>query len=133
MRQLSPASSPSSMTGRVPPRGVVHRRAPAHRRGQAAQAGTAGTILGRSGKTGQLTPGEAEPREMSHPVIPAPARFDSTEGRFALRPGTTIGYAASAASAAPVVAALVERFCSEVARRTGLRLVPLAGDAGPGE
>jgi hexosaminidase len=63
---------------------------------------------------------------MSHPVIPAPARFDGAGGRFALRPGTAIGYAA------PAVAALVQRFCSEVARRTGLRLVPLAGDAGPG-
>ena len=64
---------------------------------------------------------------MSHPVIPAPARFDSAGGRFALRPGTAVGYAA------PGVAALVERFCSEVARRTGLRLVPLAGGAGPGK
>ena len=63
---------------------------------------------------------------MSHLVIPAPARFDSAGSRFVLRPGTAIGYTASA------VAALVERFCSEVARRTGLRLVPLAGDAGPG-
>jgi hexosaminidase len=31
------------------------------------------------------------------------------------------------------MAALVERFCSEVARRAGLRLSPLAGNAGPGE
>jgi hypothetical protein len=31
------------------------------------------------------------------------------------------------------VAPLVERFCSEAARRTGLRPEPLAGDAGPGE
>ena len=64
---------------------------------------------------------------MSHPVIPAPARFDGTGGRFALRPGTAIAYPA------PAAAALVERFCSEVARRTGLRLAPLAGQAGPGE
>jgi len=64
---------------------------------------------------------------MSHHVIPAPAQFGSTGGRFALRPGTAIGYAA------PAVAALVERFCSEVARRTGLRLAPQAGEAGPGE
>jgi non-ribosomal peptide synthetase component F len=35
--------------------GVVRRRPPAHRLGQAAQAGTAGTVLGRSGKAGQLT------------------------------------------------------------------------------
>src|SRR5215472_8352597 len=63
---------------------------------------------------------------MSHPVIPAPARFDGTGGRFAFRPGTAIG------CTAPSVAALVERFCSEVARRTGLRLVPQAGQAGPG-
>jgi hexosaminidase len=64
---------------------------------------------------------------MSHHVIPAPAQFDSTGGRFVLRPGTAIGYAA------PAAAALVERFCSEVARRTGLRLAPLAGNAGAGE
>ena len=64
---------------------------------------------------------------MSDPVIPAPAQFDSTGGRFVLRPGTAIGYAA------PAAASLVERFCSEVARRTGLRLAPLAGNAGAGE
>ena len=64
---------------------------------------------------------------MSHPVIPAPARFDETGGLFALRPVTAIGYTA------PAVAALVERFCSDAARRTGLRLEPLAGNAGPGE
>src|SRR5690348_13865257 len=65
--------------------------------------------------------------EMSHHVIPAPAQFDSTGGRFVLRPGTAIGYAA------PAAAALVERFCSEVARRTGPRPAPLAGNAGAGE
>ena len=64
---------------------------------------------------------------MNHPVIPAPARFDDAGGRFALRPGTAVGYTD------PALAALVERFFSEVARRTGLRLAPLGGDAGPGE
>ena len=74
-----------------------------------------------------MTPAEAGPRELSHYVIPAPAQFDSTGGGFALRPGTPIEYTA------PAVASLVERFCSDVARRTGLRLAPLAGTAGPGE
>jgi hexosaminidase len=58
---------------------------------------------------------------MDHPVIPAPVRFDGGGGRFALRPGTRISYAA--ADVEPVV----ERFCSEVKRRTGLRLAPMAG------
>jgi hexosaminidase len=64
---------------------------------------------------------------MSHPLIPPPAQFEGAGGRFALRPGTAVGFTD------PAVAALVERFCSEVARRTRLRLAPLAGNAGPGE
>jgi hexosaminidase len=59
---------------------------------------------------------------MSHPVIPAPVRFDGGGQReFAVRPGTAVGYAD--ASVAPIV----ERFCSQLARRSGLRLVPTAG------
>ena len=64
---------------------------------------------------------------MSHPVIPAPVRFDGADGKFALRAGTTVGYSA------PGVAPVVERFCSEITRRTGLRLAHVAGDPGPGE
>jgi hexosaminidase len=64
---------------------------------------------------------------MSHPVIPAPVRFDGGAGRFAFRPGTRIVYAD------PGVAPIVERFCSEIARRTGLRLAPVAGRPGPGQ
>jgi hexosaminidase len=64
---------------------------------------------------------------MSHPVIPAPARFDGNSGRFAVRPGTRIAYAA------PEVAPIAERFCSEVSRRTGLRLESRAGRPGPDE
>src|SRR5690242_2170338 len=60
-------------------------------------------------------------REMDHPVIPAPARFDGGGGRFALRPGTKISCAATE------VEPVVGRFCSEIARRTGLRLAPATG------
>ena len=63
---------------------------------------------------------------MSHAVIPVPARFDGGRERgFALRPGSAVGYTA------PGVAPIVERFCAEVARRTGLRLAPMSG--APGE
>jgi hexosaminidase len=64
---------------------------------------------------------------MSHPVIPAPVRFDPGAGRFAWRPDTRIAYTAAE------VAPLVERFCSELRRRTGLRAVPMAGHPGPDE
>ena len=64
---------------------------------------------------------------MSHPVIPAPFRFDGDGGQFALRSGTRIAYAA------PEVAPIVERFCSEIRRRTGLRVAPMAGHPGPDE
>lgn len=64
---------------------------------------------------------------MSHPVIPVPIRFDGYPGRLALRSGTKIAYTA------PEVAPIVERFCSEVGRRTGLRLVPMAGRPGSDE
>ena len=64
---------------------------------------------------------------MSHPVIPAPVRFDRGAGQFALRPDTPI------ACTAPEVAPVVERFCAEIWRRTGLRVAPMAGRPGPGE
>ncbi len=64
---------------------------------------------------------------MTHPVIPAPARFQSQAGRFALRSGTPI--ACTATELAPIVG----RFSSEVARRTGLRVAPITGRPAPGE
>ena len=63
----------------------------------------------------------------SRPVIPAPVRFDDGAGQFAFRPGTRIAYAD------PGVAPIAERFCSEITRRTGLRVAPVAGRPGPGE
>ena len=63
----------------------------------------------------------------SRPVIPAPVRFGGGGDRFAIRPGTRICYAATELE--PVV----ERFCTEVTRRTGLRLVPVTGDPVPDE
>ena len=64
---------------------------------------------------------------MSHPVIPAPFRFDGDAGQFALRSGTKIAY--TAAEVAPIV----ERFCSESRRRTGLSVAPMAGHPRPDE
>ena len=64
---------------------------------------------------------------MSHPVIPAPVRFDGAAGQFALRSDTRVAY--TAAEVAPTV----ERFCSEIRRRTGLRVAPVAGRPGPDE
>lgn len=64
---------------------------------------------------------------MSHPVIPAPARSDPGAGRFALRPGTRIAFIAAE------VEPIVERFCSEIWRRTGLRVAPMAGRPRSGE
>jgi hypothetical protein len=56
---------------------------------------------------------------MSHAVIPVPVRFDVDTGRgFAFRPGTTVGYADTG------IAPVIERFCSQIARRTALRLAP---------
>jgi hexosaminidase len=69
--------------------------------------------------TAVLPTEEGEP--MSHPVIPAPPRFEVRQERqFAFRPGTTVAYVDSR------VAPMAERFCSEITRRTGLRLVPRA-------
>jgi hexosaminidase len=59
---------------------------------------------------------------VDHAVIPAPARFDSDGGRgFAFRPGTVVAYAD------PGLAPVAGRFCAQIARRTGLRLVPVRG------
>jgi hexosaminidase len=62
-----------------------------------------------------------------HPVIPAPVRFDGHAGEFVFRSGTAIAYANTN------VAPIVERFCSEVTRRTGVRLAPMAGSPGSDE
>jgi hexosaminidase len=64
---------------------------------------------------------------MTHPVIPAPIRFDPGAGRFRFRADTRIAYTA------PAVAPIVERFCSEVRRRTGLSVTPMAGHPGADE
>ena len=65
---------------------------------------------------------------MNHAVIPVPVRFDIGGGRgLALRPGTPVGYANT--SMAPIV----KRFCSQVTRRTGLPLAPMAGRPVPDE
>jgi hexosaminidase len=59
---------------------------------------------------------------VSHPVIPAPLRFEAGRGReFAFRPGTTVAYADHG------LAPIAERFCVQITRRTGMRLVPRAG------
>lgn len=62
---------------------------------------------------------------MSHPVIPAPFRFEGRAGRFVLRPGMRIGYTA------PGLTPLVERFCAELTRRTALPVTPRPGSADP--
>jgi hypothetical protein len=54
---------------------------------------------------------------MSNAVIPAPRRFDHNGGAFAFRSGTTIAYINVD------VAPIVERFCLDVTRRTGGRVV----------
>jgi len=64
---------------------------------------------------------------VSHPVIPAPVRFDGGGGPFTVRSGTRIAYTA------PEVAPMVRRFCSEIGRRTALRVAPVAGRPGPDE
>jgi hexosaminidase len=65
---------------------------------------------------------------MNHAAIPAPARFEAGDGQgFAFRPGTTVAYADAA------IAPLVERFCAQVTRRTGLRLTPAPGHRAPDE
>jgi len=65
---------------------------------------------------------------MSHTVIPAPVRFDVDLGReFVFRPGTAVAY--TDAGLAPIA----QQFCSEITRRTGLRLAPRAGHPVPDE
>jgi hypothetical protein len=64
---------------------------------------------------------------MSNAVIPAPSRFDPNGGKFAFRSGMTIAYLNTD------VAPIVERFCLEVARRTGLRFLPMPGNPGSNE
>jgi hexosaminidase len=64
---------------------------------------------------------------ISHPIIPAPVRFDGDRGEFRFRSSTTIAYTNTD------VAPIVERFCSEVARRTGLRVLPMVGNPGSKE
>src|SRR5262245_45198106 len=66
-------------------------------------------------------------RAIRHPVIPAPVRFDGHRGEFTFRSGTTIAYTNVN------VASIVEQFCLEVTRRTGLRVLPMAGNPGSNE
>ena len=61
---------------------------------------------------------------IGHPVIPAPMRSDDDRGDFAFRSGTTIAYTNTD------VAPIVERFCLEVTRRTGLRVSSTIGNVG---
>ena len=51
---------------------------------------------------------------MNNAVIPAPRRFNHSGEEFAFRSGTTIAYIDID------VAPIVERFCLEVTRRTGM-------------
>jgi predicted small secreted protein len=62
-----------------------------------------------------------------HPVIPAPVRFDGDRGEFTFRSGTVTAYTNTD------VAPIVERFCLEVTRRMGLRILPMAGNLGSNE
>ena len=64
---------------------------------------------------------------VSHPVIPAPVRFDGSGREFAWRPGTAVAY--TRAGLAPIVG----RFGAEITRRTGLPVAPVAGNPRPGE
>ena len=65
---------------------------------------------------------------MSHPVIPAPVRSDVGGGReFVLRPGTAIAY--TEVGLAPII----ERFCTQITRRTGVRPAPSTDHPGPAE
>ncbi|HEY2287991.1 MAG TPA: family 20 glycosylhydrolase, partial [Streptosporangiaceae bacterium] len=64
---------------------------------------------------------------MEHAVIPAPFQFDAASGPgFAFPPGTAITYADSG------LTAVVERFCAQLTRRTGVRLAPVLGAAADG-
>jgi hexosaminidase len=60
-----------------------------------------------------------------HSVIPAPLQFDVDSGcKFIFRSGMAVAFTDTR------VASIAERFCSEVARRTGTRFTPMAGHAG---
>jgi hexosaminidase len=75
-----------------------------------------------------VSPAQRKDGSMSHPVIPAPLRFEAGgEREFAFRAGTTVAYADGG------VAPMAERFCAQVTRRTGMRLVPRAGRPVPDE
>ena len=63
---------------------------------------------------------------MSNAVIPAPGSFDYNGREFVFRSGT-IAYINID------VAPIVERFCLEVTRRTGLRVLPMTGNPGSNE
>jgi hexosaminidase len=54
-------------------------------------------------------------------------RFDGDRGEFAFRSGTTIAYTNTD------VTSIVERFCLEITRRTGMRVLPKAGNPGSNE
>jgi hypothetical protein len=96
---------------------------------QSPQAGILDRLSGSVDWAGLMIRPASRPQRsggepMSHPVIPAPVRFDGGGGEFVFRPGTTVAYSDAA------VAPIVERFCSEVTRRTGLRLAPHARQPG---
>jgi hexosaminidase len=61
---------------------------------------------------------------ISHPLIPTPVRFEGDRGEFTFRSGTAIAYTTDG------VAAIVERFCADIARRAGLSARPMAGPPG---
>ena len=64
----------------------------------------------------------------AHTVIPAPLKFDVDDaGTFVFRSGTTVVHAQAG------LGSIVERFCSAVARRTGIRLAPIVGHGETGE
>ena len=64
---------------------------------------------------------------MSNAVIPAPGWFDYNGREFVCQSGMTIAYINID------VAPIVERFCLEVTRRTGLRVLPMTGNPGSKE
>jgi hexosaminidase len=64
---------------------------------------------------------------MRHTVIPAPARLDAGGREFVFRSGTAVAYTDTG------LAPIAGRFCSQIARRTGLRLAPRAGRPVPDE
>jgi hypothetical protein len=67
-----------------------------------------------SGPPSNRPPNHGDP--VRHSVISGPIRFDAGSRAFTFRSGTKVQYPAS--QLAPVI----ERFCSEVTRRTGLPL-----------